>query len=237
MCRRWNFCHVEQTESTNDLARELPIWSAIRADTQSAGRGRRGSAWESSKGGLWASYTIPSLKHHFPSVAIGSLIVCRLREFCESPSIRLKFPNDLYIDNAKLGGILIESPEPDRWIVGIGINVNNPLPRETQLEYPRTSLAAAKVKIPSLDLLFRQIAEWMESSLPNDSAISSAWGDEPRQVSILTKGTKISGQFFGMTPTGNLVLKVPGGRFREIPGAMINKYQEIDTPTNHKQED
>lgn len=96
------------------------------AEQQTAGRGRLGRQWQSERG---ASLTF-SLGHLFAprdwsglSLAIGVAIAESLH-----PDVRLKWPNDLWVRDAKLGGILIETaPGADRQaryaIVGVGLNI------------------------------------------------------------------------------------------------------------------
>ena len=55
----WQFFSYDTVASTNDLARELPPWSAVRAQKQTAGRGRFGRQFVSEPGGLWLSATLP----------------------------------------------------------------------------------------------------------------------------------------------------------------------------------
>lgn len=103
------------------------------AEQQTAGRGRLGRSWQSNPG---ASLTVSLGQVLAPqswwglSLAVGVAIAEALH-----PSVRLKWPNDLWLDDTKLGGILIETasagPDPQaRYaIVGIGLNVQ-PRPAE-----------------------------------------------------------------------------------------------------------
>jgi BirA family biotin operon repressor/biotin-[acetyl-CoA-carboxylase] ligase len=123
----------DEIDSTNTMARELAaiplqgmhiIWAA----RQRAGRGRRERSFFSAiEGGLWVSIVVPitTLDAHFHinrglSVAIGAS-TCAGRA-----SIALKWPNDVYLNNRKICGILLESipGHPNGIVAGFGLNVN-----------------------------------------------------------------------------------------------------------------
>jgi BirA family biotin operon repressor/biotin-[acetyl-CoA-carboxylase] ligase len=56
----WTVHEFAEVTSTNALAAHLPPWSAVRADEQTAGRGRSGRPWVSDRGGLWLSAVVPT---------------------------------------------------------------------------------------------------------------------------------------------------------------------------------
>ena len=122
--------------STNDRARELladPVGEGILvvAETQRAGRGRRGRTWSSAPGrNLSVSVGLRPRIESSRAWQLGLAVSLAAREACESVApTGLKWPNDLVAaDGRKVGGILVETAlEGDRLaaaIVGIGINVN-----------------------------------------------------------------------------------------------------------------
>ena len=103
------------------------------ANEQTAGRGRGGKSWQSSPGaGLWL--TLIERPADTSGLAVLSLRVGlaaaeALDRFAPEP-IRLKWPNDLYIDRSKLAGILVEArwrEQSVEWIaIGLGVNVHAP---------------------------------------------------------------------------------------------------------------
>jgi BirA family biotin operon repressor/biotin-[acetyl-CoA-carboxylase] ligase len=107
--------------------------SLVVADAQSAGRGRMGRAWRSeSGGGVWLTLVErppagPALD--VLSLRVGLALAPALDAFAASP-IRLKWPNDLYVVDRKLAGILVEARWRDgapEWVaIGVGINVRVP---------------------------------------------------------------------------------------------------------------
>lgn len=123
----------------------------VSADRQTAGRGRLGRAWQSDDAALTCSLALPlpaALDLSGLSLAVGCAVADALDP--AGDRIRLKWPNDLFLDGAKLGGILIETtPLPgDRRgvVIGIGLNVV-PLPPEAD----RSTFASGHAALRSLD--------------------------------------------------------------------------------------
>jgi len=124
--------------STMDVAHELAregavAGSVVIADTQTAGRGRGGTKWVSEPGqGIWITVLERPRDHSgldVLSLRVGLGAARALDVFAGEP-IRIKWPNDLYVGDAKLGGILIEARWRDlelEWVaIGLGINVREP---------------------------------------------------------------------------------------------------------------
>jgi BirA family biotin operon repressor/biotin-[acetyl-CoA-carboxylase] ligase len=124
---------VGSVASTQELARTLPIGTAVVAEHQEAGRGRLGRRWEAPPGtALLASFVL----QFQPLAPIAAGVAAA--EAC-GPAVRLKWPNDLLLDDRKLGGILVEAAG-GKAIVGIGINLAWAPPRAARLDAGRDSL-------------------------------------------------------------------------------------------------
>ena len=117
-------------DSTNEEARRLaaagdtgPVWIAARM--QSKGRGRRGNSWISEPGNLFA--TLLKSAPNATAAQLGfaaSLATADVVGAYISPSrVRLKWPNDVLLDNRKVAGILLETAGPETVAIGIGINL------------------------------------------------------------------------------------------------------------------
>ncbi|GMN39711.1 hypothetical protein TIFTF001_008940 [Ficus carica] len=147
--------------STHDVVSlnfgELPIGSVCVADVQYKGRGRSKNLWESPKGGLLFSFTlqmedgkIVPLVQYVVSLAVTEAI----KEICDKNGlpyvdIRIKWPNDLYLNNLKVGGVLCTSAYKSKKFnvsVGIGLNVDN--------EKPTTCLNAFLKELSDADYKF-----------------------------------------------------------------------------------
>src|SRR5436189_5033270 len=149
---------LEQTTSTNDVVWQMakdgaPEGMVVFAEQQSAGRGQRGNVWESAPGkGLWFSVLLR------PKAAISDPVQLAQRtaqivattiqgQFYLSATV--KFPNDIYLDDGKVAGVLVEmraQPKaPHLAVLGIGVNVNQtPYDFSEELRKRATSLAIAR---------------------------------------------------------------------------------------------
>ena len=115
------------------MAQELAHGDVVITCTQTAGRGQRGNSWESEPGRnltfslLLRPEDLAATDAWLMSMAVSVGLVRGLMPFVDIP-IKLKWPNDVYVGDRKLCGILIENALcgsfVSRSIVGIGINVN-----------------------------------------------------------------------------------------------------------------
>ncbi len=124
--------HIEKADSTNEevfrLKDRYSIPFFVLADFQTSGRGRYGRNWVSPKGGLWMTgLFIKKDENDGFKFMFGSAVV--VRDILRTLGIpaRIKFPNDVYVENKKICGILVEERE-GLLAVGIGLNVNQPKP-------------------------------------------------------------------------------------------------------------
>lgn len=129
--------HFDKTDSTNDQAkREAERGAAhgtlVVADTQSAGKGRRGRSWSSPAGtGIFMSLILkPELRPEYASMLtlVTALSAAEAIEETTGLAPMIKWPNDLVVNKKKVIGILTEmSTEMEQIhyiVIGIGINVN-----------------------------------------------------------------------------------------------------------------
>ncbi|XP_057974886.1 biotin--protein ligase 2-like isoform X2 [Malania oleifera] len=149
--------------STHDVVShnfcELPIGAVCVADVQFKGRGRSKNPWESPAGCLMFSFTIQMedgrivpLLQYVVSLAITEAI----KDVCDSNGlphldVRIKWPNDLYLNGLKIGGILCTSTYKSKKFnvsAGIGLNVDN--------EKPTTCLNAVMREFSSVAYSFRR---------------------------------------------------------------------------------
>jgi BirA family biotin operon repressor/biotin-[acetyl-CoA-carboxylase] ligase len=151
LANSWSLAHVERHDfigSTQDRALALaqdgaPPWTAVVAQNQSGGRGRRGQAWESAFGlGLWLSLVLPSEAGEVvastepevppaPVLPIPLRIGLALAEVVDDAlnadghafgPVLVKWPNDVWVGGKKAAGVLAERRGPHT-IVGIGLNL------------------------------------------------------------------------------------------------------------------
>jgi BirA family transcriptional regulator, biotin operon repressor / biotin---[acetyl-CoA-carboxylase] ligase len=124
--------HHRLVDSTNERAKELAIAGApgglvVTADQQTAGRGRRGNAWFAPPGSclLYSGLVRPFAADQAPLLPLAvPLAVCEAAEAVAPVRCQVKWPNDVWIDERKVSGVLVEARPDEGWaVVGIGLNV------------------------------------------------------------------------------------------------------------------
>jgi BirA family biotin operon repressor/biotin-[acetyl-CoA-carboxylase] ligase len=125
--------HFRRTDSTNTRARELaaagaPHGIVVTADEQTEGRGRQGRTWTAPAGKalLYSALLRPLEERHATLPLAVPLAVCAAAEELQ-PGIEcgLKWPNDVWLEERKLAGVLIEARPQDGWaVIGIGLNLS-----------------------------------------------------------------------------------------------------------------
>jgi BirA family transcriptional regulator, biotin operon repressor / biotin---[acetyl-CoA-carboxylase] ligase len=224
--------HYRRLRSTNTTAYRLAQqsateWTVVVADAQTKGRGRRGRRWKSPKGGLWFSIllrpNVPSPK--LPLLQFLAAVATRQALEDETGlSVKLKWPNDLVLGNAKLGGILIESKTlADRIsfaILGIGLNINQ---SKAQLPPEAISLRLVSGKQHDLRLLLRAILDQMRSSyddLDNPSKIMEDWWrncvHRPLRVQVTVSKDAVTGVSRAIDEDGSLVIETDDHKIRRV---------------------
>jgi BirA family transcriptional regulator, biotin operon repressor / biotin---[acetyl-CoA-carboxylase] ligase len=230
---------LDQTDSTNAEARRRaeagetgPLWIAARRQT--AGRGRRGRAWESDTGNLFA--TLLTTTRRPPAEAaqvtfLAALAVADLLDrYAPASLVTIKWPNDVMLAGEKAAGVLVESgahASGGLWLaVGIGVNLAH-APAGT--ERPATALAqhlSAEVAAPpSLDVAARDLAQafaaWMDRwATLGFAPVLDAWrartpGLDGPAVARLGHET-LEGRAEGVAPDGALRLRLADGSLRLI---------------------
>jgi BirA family biotin operon repressor/biotin-[acetyl-CoA-carboxylase] ligase len=133
--------HLDRVSSTMDIIHQLAsegatAGTAVIAGEQLGGRGSRGRTWHSPIGGLWMSVVFkpPAVEGiEVISLRAGLAVAEALQTRVPNP-LQLKWPNDLMLENRKVGGVLCEARwqgEALGWVaVGVGLNVRNHIPDE-----------------------------------------------------------------------------------------------------------
>ena len=230
----------EEVASTNDLARELADEGAehgevVIAESQTAGRGRRGRSWASPPGrNLYVSVVLrPELP---PSRAaeltlLTSVAVCQAVREAGVPAA-IKWPNDVLVRGRKLAGVLTEmaaDPEQVQWVVvGAGVNVN-----ATAEDFPdELRDAATSLRIergePVPRALFAAavltaLEDWLDVHAAEGFApVRAAWRQMSdtlgRAVRVRSGESEIVGTAEDVDEAGALLVRSSGGLQRVIAG-------------------
>ncbi len=239
---------IESCESTNDLAKEMGAWgperaphgSWISARIQSAGRGRLGRHWKSEAGNLFLSLIVrpvSSANLTWIPLVTAAAVAQTLYRLYPSISVRIKWPNDLWILNgigpAKVGGILCESVSSKAGtfvVIGLGLNcVHAPenLDQATTCLANEISGAKNQVTAPvTADDVRAPIAQAIADAVGRlDSEGPAALKREYEELAVFQRGAEVfwvgasgakkSGRVVGLGGYGEL--KVVGENGVEIP--------------------
>src|SRR5262245_46100755 len=124
--------HHRLIDSTNALAKDLatagaPGGTVVTADEQSAGRGRRGNEWFAPAGSclLYSALLRPYSPESAPLLPLAvPVAVCEAAESVAPVRCQVKWPNDVWIDERKVSGVLVEARPEEGWaVIGVGLNV------------------------------------------------------------------------------------------------------------------
>lgn len=221
----------ERVGSTNDEAVTLARQGAgegttVIAGVQTGGRGRRGRAWHSPAGGLWLSVVLrPRLaREQWPLLGLAASAGAAdgVGEVARLP-VRLKWPNDLLIEERKLGGVLIETSGTAA-IAGIGINANVP-PGALDSAIRGTSLLGRlghPVDLAELACAVLGRFEWHYDLLHRDpGALLARWRARDatlgRQVRVWG-AQEVEGVAEDVDDRGALLVRTPEGLQRVVAG-------------------
>lgn len=127
--------HFRRTDSTNERAKELAVAGApgglvVTADEQTAGRGRRGNDWFAPPGSclLYSAALRPFAAGERALLPLAvPVAVCEAAESVAPVRCQVKWPNDIWIDERKVAGVLVEARPEEGWaVIGVGLNVAIP---------------------------------------------------------------------------------------------------------------
>ena len=214
----------DQIGSTNDyiLALEDSHGAVCIAGLQLKGRGRRGNRWDAPYGSsvlMSIGWRLPVQNAQGLSLACG-VAVKRALENIGIENVRLKWPNDLMLKNAKLAGILIELAR-DKCVVGLGLNVDigtNHVQTPHETSMPWTDLHRGGYKVDFLSLhkqLICEICDALEKfSVAGFAPFREEWNTHHlyhlRDVEV-HGDRSVSGRVQGVDDRGGLVIRTSNG--------------------------
>jgi BirA family transcriptional regulator, biotin operon repressor / biotin---[acetyl-CoA-carboxylase] ligase len=204
--------HLRETTSTNERARALaaagaPHGTLVTADEQLAGRGRQGRVWTAPPGSaVLMSVVLRELTETLPLTAAVAV--------CEALPVEaaIKWPNDVWIEERKVAGILIEARPLDGWaVLGIGLNVTT---EEFPPELHATSLKLAGADVSqdeALAAVLGALERWLAAPA---SEVLAAWRGRDALLgrTIRWDNGSNEGTAAGVDSSGALIVETAGGR-------------------------
>lgn len=223
---------LDSIDSTNEEARRriaavpggLPEGTLIWAAEQTAGRGRRGRSWSSPRGNLYLSLVLRPACAPAAAAQLGFVAAVALAETLAAllpgpERVRLKWPNDVLVDGAKVSGILLEAGSAtagrlDALILGVGVNLAS---RPDSGLYKTISLREAGAATDPADLLERfaeRFLAWYDIWRREGFApLRAAWLDRAaglgQTIEVRLDHETLVGRFATLDETGALALDLP----------------------------
>lgn len=236
----WPVHHLGAIDSTNTEAKRRASAGAFAdgwlvAETQTAGRGRLQRHWVSPVGNLFATalfhepggMVVASRLPFAAALAVSDVALL----FAPDADIRLKWPNDVRINKAKLSGILIETggSGADTWVAaGIGINVTH---APDGAEQSATSIATlrgdtAVTADMALEALRTAFSQRLREARAGFSGLRKAWLERAEglgaTVRVTASGEPVEGVFEDLDEFGALILRLPDGVRQIIRAGDVN---------------
>ena len=217
LAKRWQLAAVHAfgtVGSTLDVAHGLAPDAAsatlILADEQTAGRGRQGRRWASAAGaGVWLTLIVrPSDARALDVLALRcGLYVAEVLDELAGETVRVKWPNDLYLGDRKLAGTLIETrwrgTAPEWVAIGFGLNVSAP-----HLD-SGIGLAAGVTRLAALDRIVPALRRAATVSRHLSATELARW--RARDLSLGRDVTEPgAGVVQGISPAGELLIATGG---------------------------
>jgi len=199
--------------------------SVVLALTQTRARGRAGRSWQAPRGGVWLSAL---LRPNFAAEHAGCVSVLVAVALAEAFAaafglpVKVKWPNDLWLERKKLSGILIDlstrGPQIDYMIVSVGTNVNNVLPKHTPVE--ATSLSEAlgrplpleRVAAVVLDALADGYEAFLRGGFQPFIERFEALSALGKVISFERDGNVVTAHVVGLNGEGKLVVQTAHGQ-------------------------
>ncbi|MEM1087933.1 MAG: biotin--[acetyl-CoA-carboxylase] ligase [Pseudomonadota bacterium] len=215
-----------------------PVWIAARRQT--AGRGRLGRKWSSPDGNVFATFLFApegglAQASRVPFAA-GLAVVDAFRTLLPDTNFRLKWPNDVRVDQAKLTGVLVESGETNGvvWVaLGIGINVALAPEVEGQATTSLYDLGAhpALKADDVLESLRDTIAARIKQSLTAFPALLEDWKRAAEGLGDIVEAgpidARVSGVFEDLEEDGGLILRLPDGSRQTIRAGDVDLVRAV----------
>ena len=239
-----NLIKLKEVDSTNNFLKELlsksePLaeGTVIMADNQFSGRGQQESIWQTEPGKNISMSIflkpgfLPIHKQFYLNIAVSLAVSDALMHFVTS-GIKVKWPNDIYYLNKKLGGILIENTLTGAAfkssVIGIGLNINQVIFSEA-ITYKATSLAQILQKEIDLMKILEKIPIFIEKyylilksgkyDILHKDYLNRLYNYQVR-ASYIHNGEVFEGTIIGIEDVGRLIIETASGQkvfnFKEV---------------------
>ncbi|MEL6830522.1 MAG: biotin--[acetyl-CoA-carboxylase] ligase [Pseudomonadota bacterium] len=235
----------DEIDSTSEEAKRRakagdlsPVWIAARSQVK--GKGRLGRPWISPPGNLYITALFPEPMGIETATRIPFAAALAVSDVClgiiPNAAVRLKWPNDVRLNEAKLAGILTESGEAGGalWVsVGMGINVRFSPDGAGQAATSLIEAGAAEMLQPEhlVDDLRTALGARVEQARFGFDATRNAWLTRAealgRTVEAGPTDARITGVFTGLAEDGGLEMRLPDGSAATIRAGDVDLVREV----------
>jgi BirA family transcriptional regulator, biotin operon repressor / biotin---[acetyl-CoA-carboxylase] ligase len=227
----------EYLSSTMEKAREIMERDEkagnflVISEKQGRGEGRNKAAWYSPRGGLWFTVAIYgfSLKPNF-TLFLGIQILKAIKALPgETPDIKIKWPNDLYMQDRKIAGIIVKHfPAKNYYLAGIGINTNiaefpsyladkaNSIASITGSEISDNELLSGII-----DNISENMPGYMENYRIDEDYYSRHDYLLGKNLGIKTEFAQYKGDYMGLNAEGAIILRLANGALQPFYGGEL----------------
>ena len=216
---KWQIHTFAEVGSTNDVIKDYcnktGQYVVVRAERQTAGRGRRGRLWNSMDGNLFFSLALEISLQYFGQLVIAAALslLQAIKALAPKADVQLKWPNDVLLGGAKVSGMLLEKGPNEYMIIGIGVNILQ-YP-EVGMLYPTTSLKQEKINTTAADfmMLYLQYFEYNLQLMHNGQTalLRQQWLENAKgvgdMIKVLQEDQELCGIFKGIDENAHLLLE------------------------------
>jgi BirA family biotin operon repressor/biotin-[acetyl-CoA-carboxylase] ligase len=230
---------LDSIDSTNEEARRrliageaVPEGTLIWAAEQTAGRGRRGRSWTSPRGNLYMSLVLrpgcaPGVAAQLGFAAAVALAEALADVLPGQGRVRLKWPNDVLVDGAKVSGILLEAVATGEGgaaavVLGVGVNLQS-CPQDGLYKTISLAEAGSTIREPAelLERFAGRLLSWYELWRHDGFApLREAWLGRAvglgQAIEVRLDRETLSGRFEALDESGALALALPEGGHRLV---------------------
>ena len=228
----------DSTSSTNDVAAEYTKNKnnnglAIFAEEQTLGRGRAGNEWLSARAdSILCSIVLTNCKLNAELLSITCAVAtAEAIGKIGTGSTKIKWPNDIILNNKKIAGILLESKIDNNrtsYIIGIGINCHqekSSFPEDLQQTATSVDIESRSTtdRVSLAKRLLTSIDHWLKVAEKNSKKVIGRWQKLSIQLghrlTLVFNGKKFTGNCTGIDPHKGLILQLDTGGVRMFDAA------------------
>lgn len=225
----FNIIKIEETTTVMDYIKQFTINTVVIADKQTQGRGKGNRTWISQKSNnLYIAISIDSSNkniNYFNYCFISAIAMIEsLKELIGiDANLKIKWPNDILLNNKKICGILLENDLQKHFlIIGIGVNIDSSPVLDDKILFPPTNIKQEGFTINKDELIDMFLKKFKEFNINNCDLIKNKlikyFYNFGKKIIIRNNNEEISGIFKNIDNNGSLILDCNGIEKRFFSG-------------------